>query len=135
MCPQAAVEFHAGLKILGTEVASLGSRGQCEWTADSYGVPELERGMGHILLDDKILGNSPSFEVAPENELGLQFPLLFASSLIVCNGQIFLGIVIYDLEQSLVGAIDVLEFHVEYRIDPVLAREQSKAVLPAVTGK
>src|ERR1700730_13653072 len=37
------------------------------------------------------------------------------------------------VQQTSVGAVDVLEFQVQHRIDPMLARQQSKAILPAIT--
>src|SRR6266852_560177 len=40
-----------------------------------------------------------------------------------------------DFAQGLVAAVDVFEFHVEHRIDPVFAQQGPKAVFPAITGE
>src|SRR5579871_3894112 len=89
--------------------------------------------MPHVLFGDQVLSKGPALVVTTENELGFQFPLLFAARLSTRRGQVINAIMVHDFEERFVSAIDVFELEVEHRINPVLACQNAKAILPPIT--
>jgi hypothetical protein len=70
MRPKPTVHLDAHLKILGTEVASFGSRFKCQWAANAHGIAEFKRRMFDVFLCDEVFGNRPAFEIAAKDQLG-----------------------------------------------------------------
>jgi hypothetical protein len=67
--------------------------------------------------------------------LGLNLPLLFAARFGIRGGKIIRTVVARYFQQALFSAVDILEFDGEHGINPILARQQMKPVLPAISGK
>src|ERR1700716_2840504 len=96
--PKTAVHFNTHLKILWTEVAALGSGGECQWAADPDSVAELERSVFNVLLSNEAFGNRPAFYVTAQNELRFSFLLLLEPSLCIRLSQIIVSVMVHDLK-------------------------------------
>src|SRR5215471_609387 len=132
---KAAIHLHSDLNILRTEIAAVGPRFECEWTADANGVAELERRMFNILLGDEVLGNRPSLEVAPKNELRFKLSLFLEPGPSVWHCQIIAAVVVDDFQQAAISPVDVLELEIQHGIDPMLSGQKPEAVLPPIARK
>src|SRR5215471_2009942 len=42
---------------------------------------------------------------------------------------------VHDLQQTLVGPVEVFEFHIQDRVDPMLARQKTESVFPPVSSE
>src|SRR5215471_11322852 len=129
------VHFKTGHKILAAKRTALGGRLQTEGTASAQRVAELPRLVGQILHGDDVLREVPAFHRARQDELQFDLPFMFAASLRVRTERIGFGVVSDDLLERLVGSVRILVFHVEDRVDPVLALKGSEAVLPLESRK
>src|SRR6185312_14803558 len=135
MSPKAAIHFDSGLKVFRTQIASVWPCGQCQRPADTHGVAEFKGCVPDVLFGDEILRECPTLEVTSQYQFGFDLPLLLGSGFGVQTSQVTFAIIIDDFEQALVGPIDVFEFHVDHRIDPMLAWENSEPILPSIPGK
>src|SRR5262249_5080102 len=106
-----------------------------EIAADADSISEFPRSTIEVLLEDQILSDCESLEVACEDDLVLQLSLSLSPCDVVGYGEVFLRVVTHHLENGLVGAVDILEFGIENRVDPVGAPKQFETVLPAISGE
>src|SRR5207237_927606 len=123
MCPEPAVHLHAELNVFSTQIAAFGPSCQREWAADPDGIAELDRLVLTVLFSDEVLGNRPALKMTAKYQLRFKLSISLVPRLGVRFGKILIAVVVYDFEQALVRAIDVLEFDVQDGIDPVLSRE------------
>src|SRR5690242_12079703 len=114
---QPPVHLSAEGKIFPAEPAWLGTRGQGKRPAGAKRVPEFPGFSCEILFGDDVLRYVPPFEVAGENQFEFDLSLLLAA--IVACDKVIASIVANDLKQRFVGAVDVFEFEIEDRINPV----------------
>ena len=61
---------------------------------------------------DDVFGDIPAFEVAGQNQLGLDFALAVVPSQDIGQGMVGFDIMAHDLQHGLVGGVDVLELDV-----------------------
>src|ERR1051326_2874102 len=132
---ETAVDLDARLEVFRTKIAALGPGSKRERPADAYRIAELKRFMPNVLLCDEILRDRPAFDVTAQDQLGFDLPFLLRAALVAWLREIVFAVVIHHLQQSLVCAVDVFKLDVEHRIDPVLVRQHTKAVLPAIARK
>jgi len=135
MGPQAAIHFDSGLKVLRAEIAPVRPCRQCQRPTDTDRVAELKRLVPDVLFRNEILRERPTPEVTSQDQFGLDLPLLLRSSLGVQTSQVSFAIIVHDFKQALIRTVNVLEFHVEHRINPMLAGKNPKPILPTVPSK
>src|SRR5258708_28556034 len=89
----------------------------------------------HVFLRDEVLGKIPALEVASQDQLGFDLALPLAPRFGIPCQQIVLSIESDHFQKAAVGAVDILELHVEHGVDPVFLAKDAKAILPARAGK
>src|SRR5258708_31736006 len=94
---------------------------QPQGATGSQRISKLPRGMTQVLLRGNILGEVPPFRIARQDQLQLDLPLLLSPAFCIATGQIGVAVVAHDLQQALVGPIDVFKLEIQYWIDPMLA--------------
>ncbi len=132
---KAAVQLDAGGEVLGAQGAGVRQRRQRQRAAGAERVAELPDRTRQVFLGDEVGGKVPIRGMAGEDQLGLHLAEALAAGLPVGRRMVGFAVVPDHLEHRLVGAVDVLEFDVEHRVDPVLAQQRPPAVLPAPAGE
>src|SRR5207244_3512550 len=99
------------------------------------GIAKLPRLVGKILFRDNIFADVPPAKIAAQYKLELHLSLFLAPNLGVRIEEIVLAVMSNHLTQGFVAAVDVFEFHVKNRVDPVFAQKRTKAVFPAITSE
>src|SRR5229473_8674375 len=84
---------------------------------------------------DDVFGDIPAFEVAGQNQLGLDFALAVVPSQDIGQGMVGFDIMARDVQHGLVGGVDVLELDVQDRVNPVFAHQGPETVFPAEAGE
>ena len=130
---QSTIDLGTSRKVFTAQHAALCTCDQRQWTAHSHGVAKFPGLICEILFRDHVFRNVPALHVARQNQLQLGFPFLFMA--IIALKKSFAHIVSNYLEQRFIGAIDILEFHVQHRINPMLAEQWAKSVFPPESGK
>src|SRR5260370_34431985 len=122
MRPQTAIYLNARVKVFRAEIAAFRPGGKRQRAADSGCVSELKRRMAEVLLGYEIFGNGPAFEIASQDQLDLELPLLFCARLGIGTNQIVFAIRPDDFEQAPVRPVYVFKFYIQNRVDPVFTR-------------
>ena len=118
-----------------TERALLRARRQLQWPTGADRVAELPWLIRQVLFEDQVLTHVPALEAAAQNQFEFDLAFLFFSRHCVRIGEVAGAVVANNFKQTLVCSVDVFEFDVKNRIDPVLARQRPETVLPAKSGK
>jgi hypothetical protein len=105
---ETAVHFSAPSEALAAEGAGLRRGGGGQDAASAYGVAELPGCVGKVFFSEEVFRDVPAFEVTGENQF--EFGLSFLPVAAVTAEEIGAAVVAYDLEQSLVCAVNVGEF-------------------------
>src|SRR5450631_4206683 len=98
-------------------------------------IAKFPRLVGKIFGGNRIFDEVPTLVSAGEQELELQLVIMLLPEYGIGIESIGLNVVALDLFQNFVGAAGVFVFHVEDRIDEVLAPERTKTILPAEPGE
>src|SRR5213594_3744166 len=89
----------------------------------------------NILYANEILSEIPLSDFAREDQLCLEFPFVFMTSLIIGLFQVFFAVKPDNFPEHFVGTIEVLVLDIQHRIDAVLFQPRSKPVLPSKAGE
>src|SRR5215831_13819334 len=132
---QAAVHLDTGNEFLCAEDALPGAGCQFEGTAGGNRIAKLPGAVGQVLLKNQILAEVPALVVAAQDQLQLDFALSFLAGNGIAIGKVGNAIMTNNLEEALVGAVDVFELDIQHGIDPMLAGQGTKAIFPAKSGE
>src|SRR5580704_17130167 len=105
-----AIHFRSGHKTLETKSASPRQRGKPQRPARAQRITEFPRLVPQIFLADKILGDVPALEIAPENYFGLDLVFDLAARLRVGIRRVRVAVETYDFLHGLIRAIRIFVF-------------------------